>query len=404
MKAAASGKPQAASKSTADRVQLAASGFVLPPLALYIHIPWCVKKCPYCDFNSHAAGPTLPEEEYVDALLADLDEDLPRVHQRPLTSIFFGGGTPSLFSAKAIGRLLQGVERRIPFAADIEITLEANPGTFEQAKFRDYRALGINRLSIGVQSFQAQKLKALGRIHDGDEAVRAADMARAAGFDNFNLDLMHGLPDQSIEDALSDLRTAIAQQPTHLSWYQLTVEPNTLFWNQPPVMPEDDILWDIQEAGQALLAEHGYAQYEVSAYAQAGKAARHNLNYWSFGDFLGIGAGAHAKLSAPDGKIHRAWKTRLPKDYLDSGKRFSAGERALSADELPFEFLMNVLRLTGGVPASLFTERTGLPLASLDAARAEAQARKLLRAEPERLCATAEGQLFLNDLLQHFLP
>lgn len=385
-------------------MQLAASGFELPPLALYIHIPWCVKKCPYCDFNSHAAGPTLPEEEYVDALLADLDEDLPRVHQRPLTSIFFGGGTPSLFSAKAIGRLLQGVERRIPFAADIEITLEANPGTFEQAKFRDYRALGINRLSIGVQSFQAQKLKALGRIHDGDEAVRAADMARAAGFDNFNLDLMHGLPDQSIEDALSDLRTAIAQQPTHLSWYQLTVEPNTVFWNQPPVMPEDDILWDIQEAGQALLAEHGYAQYEVSAYAQAGKAARHNLNYWSFGDFLGIGAGAHAKLSAPDGKIQRAWKTRLPKDYLDSGKRFSAGERVLSADELPFEFLMNVLRLTDGVASELFSQRTGLPQTLLAAAREEAQARGLMHSDPARLSATREGQLFLNDLLQHFLP
>jgi putative oxygen-independent coproporphyrinogen III oxidase len=380
------------------------SGFVLPPLALYIHIPWCVKKCPYCDFNSHAAGPTLPEEEYVDALLADLDEDLPQVYSRPLSSIFFGGGTPSLFSAKALGRLLAGVEQRIPFAADIEITLEANPGTFEQAKFRDYRSLGINRLSIGVQSFQADKLKALGRIHDGDEAIRAADMARAAGFDNFNLDLMHGLPDQSIEDALSDLRIAIAQAPTHLSWYQLTVEPNTVFWNQPPLMPEDDILWDIQEAGQALLAAEGYAQYEVSAYAQAGKAARHNLNYWTFGDFLGIGAGAHAKLSRPDGSISRSWKTRLPKDYLDSGKRFSAGERPLSADELPFEFLMNVLRLTDGVASELFTQRTGLPLSLLGEARNEAQQRGLMLSDPTRLVATREGQLFLNDLLQHFLP
>lgn len=380
------------------------SGFVLPPLALYIHIPWCVKKCPYCDFNSHAAGPTLPEQEYVDALLADLDEDLSRVHGRPLTSIFFGGGTPSLFSAKALGRLLQGVERRVAFAPDIEITLEANPGTFEQAKFKDYRSLGINRLSIGVQSFQADKLKALGRIHDGDEAVRAADMARAAGFDNFNLDLMHGLPQQSIEDALSDLRIAIAQAPTHLSWYQLTVEPNTVFWNQPPEVPEDDILWDIQEAGQALLAAEGYAQYEVSAYAQAGKAARHNLNYWTFGDFLGIGAGAHAKLSGPDGSISRSWKTRLPKDYLDSSKRFSAGERPLTADELPFEFLMNVLRLTDGVASELFTQRTGLPLSLLAEARSEAQQRGLMLADPARLVATREGQLFLNDLLQHFLP
>ncbi|MGB4072583.1 radical SAM family heme chaperone HemW [Pseudomonas sp.] len=379
-------------------------GFELPPLALYVHIPWCVKKCPYCDFNSHAAGPTLPEEEYVDALLADLDNDLSQVHGRPLTSIFFGGGTPSLFSAKALGRLLQGVERRVTFASDIEITLEANPGTFEQAKFRDYRSLGINRLSIGVQSFQEAKLKALGRIHDGNEAIRAADMARAAGFDNFNLDLMHGLPDQSIEDALFDLRTAIAQQPTHLSWYQLTMEPNTVFWSQPPQLPEDDLLWDIQEAGQALLAAEGYAQYEVSAYAQAGKAARHNLNYWTFGDFLGIGAGAHAKLSQPDGSISRSWKTRLPKDYLDASKAFSAGVRPLGADELPFEFLMNVLRLTDGIASELFTQRCGLPLSLLAAARNEAQQRGLMLADPQRLVATREGQLFLNDLLQHFLP
>ncbi len=377
--------------------------FLLPPLALYIHIPWCVRKCPYCDFNSHAAGPQLPEEEYVDALLADLDIDLQHVHGRPLTSIFFGGGTPSLFSDRALGRLLEGVERRIAFAPDIEITLEANPGTFEQAKFKGYRALGINRLSIGVQSFQEAKLKALGRIHDGGEAIRAADMARAAGFDNFNLDLMHGLPEQSIEDALFDLRTAIAQAPTHLSWYQLTMEPNTVFWNQPPVLPEDDLLWDIQEAGQALLAAEGYAQYEVSAYAQPGKQARHNLNYWTFGDFLGIGAGAHAKLSTPHGRILRTWKTRLPKDYLDPGKAYQAGERVLDSDELPFEFLMNVLRLTDGAPAELFSQRTGLSLQQLEQARREAERRGLLQGDDTRLVATAKGQLFLNDLLQLFL-
>ena len=382
----------------------AGGSFLLPPLALYIHIPWCVRKCPYCDFNSHAAGPTLPEEEYVDALLADLDADLQHVHGRPLTSIFFGGGTPSLFSDRALGRLLEGVERRVAFAGDIEITLEANPGTFEQAKFKGYRSLGINRLSIGVQSFQEAKLKALGRIHNGDEAIRAADMARAAGFDNFNLDLMHGLPEQSIEDALFDLRTAIAQGPTHLSWYQLTMEPNTVFWSQPPQLPEDDLLWDIQEAGQALLAAEGYAQYEVSAYARTGRQARHNLNYWSFGDFLGIGAGAHAKLSSPDGRIVRSWKTRLPKDYLDPAKAFQAGERVLDAEELPFEFLMNVLRLSDGAPAALFEQRTGLPLASLEQARREAEARQLLQSDPQRLVATREGQLFLNDLLQHFLP
>ncbi|MET1080408.1 MAG: radical SAM family heme chaperone HemW [Pseudomonas sp.] len=380
------------------------TGFELPPLALYIHIPWCIRKCPYCDFNSHTAAAVLPEDAYVDALLADLDQDLGHVHGRHLSSIFFGGGTPSLFSAQALGRLLQGVEQRIAFSADIEITLEANPGTFEQAKFAAYRRLGINRLSIGVQSFQASKLIALGRVHNGDEAIRAADMARRAGFDNFNLDLMHGLPEQSLDDALADLCQAIDLQPTHLSWYQLTMEPNTVFWNQPPQLPEDDLLWDIQEAGQQLLAAQGYAQYEVSAYARPGRQARHNLNYWSFGDFIGIGAGAHAKLSDPQGRSRRTWKTRLPKDYLDPEKHFLAGERLLEPAELPFEFLMNVLRLSDGVAAELFVQRTGLALDDLSAARREAEARGLLCADPARLVATREGQLFLNDLLQHFLP
>ncbi|WP_296266511.1 radical SAM family heme chaperone HemW [Pseudomonas sp. UBA6562] len=374
-----------------------------PPLALYIHIPWCVRKCPYCDFNSHQAGPEIPEAAYVDALLADLDQELPAVQGRAISSIFFGGGTPSLFSAAALGRLLRGVEQRIPFAADIEITLEANPGTFEQDKFKAYRQQGINRLSIGVQSFQPEKLERLGRIHNGDEAVRAAGMARAAGFDNFNLDLMHGLPEQSLDDALGDLRQAIDLGPTHLSWYQLTVEPNTVFWNQPPELPEDDILWDIQEAGQALLASQGFAQYEVSAYAQPGKPARHNLNYWRFGDFIGIGAGAHGKLSLADGRIVRTWKTRLPKDYLNPEKPYKAGEKALPIDELPFEFLINALRLTQGVEADLFTRRTGQPLAQLADARRNAEQKGLLRVEPDRLAATARGQLFLNDLLQYFL-
>ncbi|RAU46123.1 MULTISPECIES: radical SAM family heme chaperone HemW [unclassified Pseudomonas] len=399
--------------STIRPLILGASGFSsqpaghplaeLPPLSLYIHIPWCVRKCPYCDFNSHAASAVLPEEEYVDALLADLDLELPHVYGRELSTIFFGGGTPSLFSANALGRLLNGVEQRIRFAHDIEITLEANPGTFEQAKFSAYRGLGINRLSIGIQSFQEAKLKALGRIHNGDEAVRAADMARKAGFDNFNLDLMHGLPDQSEQDALGDLRQAIALAPTHLSWYQLTLEPNTVFWNQPPTLPEDDILWDIQEAGQTLLRENGYAQYEVSAYAQTGRAARHNLNYWSFGDFIGIGAGAHGKLSHPDGRIFRTWKTRLPKDYLNPTKPFQAGEKRLMPEEMPFEFMMNALRLTRGVDAALFQRRTGLSLDSLATARQQAEERGLLEADPTRLVATARGQLFLNDLLQYFL-
>ncbi|MBA1287717.1 radical SAM family heme chaperone HemW [Pseudomonas japonica] len=375
----------------------------MPPLALYIHIPWCVRKCPYCDFNSHAAGPELPEDAYVSALLDDFDRDLPAALGRPLTSIFFGGGTPSLFSAAALGRLLEGLRARIPMAPDVEITLEANPGTFEQDKFVAYRKLGINRLSIGIQSFQADKLEALGRIHSGDEALRAAEMARQAGFDNFNLDLMHGLPGQSQEEALDDLRQAIALAPTHLSWYQLTLEPNTVFWNQPPQLPEDDILWDIQEAGQALLASAGFAQYEVSAYARPGRPARHNLNYWSFGDFIGIGAGAHGKLTGADGSVRRTWKTRLPKDYLNLAKPYLAGEKVLAPEELPFEFLMNALRLTEGVPAALFPERTGLPLAALEEGRRAAEQKGLLRVEPERLAATERGQLFLNDLLQLFL-
>lgn len=377
--------------------------FSLPPLALYVHIPWCVKKCPYCDFNSHAAGPNLPEQDYVAALLADLEQELPAVQGRPLSSIFIGGGTPSLFSASAIGQLLEGVAQRISFAPEIEITLEANPGTFEQNKFTAYRALGINRLSIGIQSFQDDKLKALGRIHGAEEALRAAEMARKAGFDNFNLDLMHGLPGQSLSDALFDLQTAMAQQPTHLSWYQLTIEPNTHYYSAPPQLPEDELLWDIQETGQALLADAGFMQYEVSAYAQPGRQARHNLNYWQFGDFIGIGAGAHGKLSTPDGLIYRNWKTRLPKDYLNKDKAFNAGQRLLSADELPFEFLMNALRLNEGVPAALFSQRTGLSLQAISQARLVAEQRGLLLEDSSRLCASEPGRLFLNDLLQLFL-
>jgi len=346
----------------------------------------------------------VPEEAYVQALLADLALEAPLAQGRPLQSVFFGGGTPSLFSPKALGQILEALERQFGFVAEIEITLEANPGTFEQARFRDYRALGINRLSIGVQSFQSDKLKALGRVHDGAEAIRAADMARAAGFSNFNLDLMHGLPGQSLEDALSDLDMAMAQQPTHLSWYQLTIEPNTAFWSQPPELPDDDRLWDIQEAGQQRLAAGGYQQYETSAYSQPGRQARHNLNYWTFGDFLGLGAGAHGKISHADGRVLRHWKTRAPKDYLNPDSPFLAGEKPLSPQDLPFEFLMNALRLTEGVPAALFTERTGLELASIARLRHQAEAKGLLVPDPQRLVASAQGQLFLNDLLQLFLP
>lgn len=380
-----------------------ANGFQLPPLALYVHIPWCIRKCPYCDFNSHTATPELPEQAYIEAVLADLDLDLLHVHGRQLTSIFFGGGTPSLFSASALQALLAGIEQRIAFSANIEITLEANPGTFEQEKFAAYRALGINRLSIGIQSFQDSKLEALGRVHSGAEAIAAVSMARQAGFTNFNLDLMHGLPDQSPAQALADLQTAIDLAPSHLSWYQLTMEPNTVFWSKPPVLPEDDVLWDIQEAGQKLLAQHGFVQYEVSAYARAGAAAQHNLNYWSFGDFIGIGAGAHGKVSDPQGRIQRTWKTRQPSDYLDPDKAFLAGSNVLTPADLPFEFLMNALRLTQGVALQQFSQRTGLSTEVLQSGLALAEQRGLLSVEPERLAASAQGQLFLNDLLQIFL-
>ncbi len=380
-----------------------ANGFQLPPLALYVHIPWCIRKCPYCDFNSHTATPELPEQAYVEAVLADLDLDLLHVHGRQLTSIFFGGGTPSLFSASALQALLAGIEQRIAFSANIEITLEANPGTFEQEKFAAYRALGINRLSIGIQSFQDSKLEALGRVHSGAEAIAAVSMARQAGFTNFNLDLMHGLPDQSPAQALADLQTAIDLAPSHLSWYQLTMEPNTVFWSKPPILPEDDVLWDIQEAGQKLLAQHGFVQYEVSAYARAGAAAQHNLNYWSFGDFIGIGAGAHGKVSDPQGRIQRTWKTRQPSDYLDPDKAFLAGSNVLTPADLPFEFLMNALRLTQGVALQQFSQRTGLSTEVLQSGLALAEQRGLLSVEPERLAASAQGQLFLNDLLQIFL-
>ncbi|UAW98257.1 radical SAM family heme chaperone HemW [Halopseudomonas nanhaiensis] len=376
---------------------------VSPPLAAYVHIPWCVKKCPYCDFNSHTSATGLPETEYVDALIADLDQQLIGGESRPLASIFFGGGTPSLFSAASLGRILHALEDRLSFAADIEITLEANPGTFEQEKFAGYRAAGINRLSIGIQSFNAGHLKALGRIHDDAEALRAVDMARRAGFDNLNLDLMHGLPGQTVDQALADIAQAIELGPEHLSWYQLTLEPNTVFYSKPPVLPEDDILWDIQEAGQAQLAAAGLQQYEISAYALSGRRARHNLNYWQYGDFLGIGAGAHGKLTRADGAVERYWKTRLPRDYLDPAKAFAAGSKTIAGQELPFDFLMNALRLVDGVPSRLYGERTGQPLETVAAKLDLAVERGLLEPWQVQLRPTERGRLFLNDLLEMFL-
>jgi oxygen-independent coproporphyrinogen-3 oxidase len=376
----------------------------LPPLSLYIHVPWCVRKCPYCDFNSHEAGPALPEAEYVQALLADLQQDLELVQGREIHSVFIGGGTPSLFSPAAYEALFSALRRQLRFAEAVEITLEANPGTVEQEKFRAYRALGINRLSIGVQSFAPAQLKALGRIHGRDEALRAGEAARAAGFDNFNIDLMHGLPGQSVAAALDDLRQAMALQPSHLSWYQLTIEPNTVFYREPPVLPEDDTLWAIQESGQALLTEGGFGQYEVSAYAQAGRECRHNRNYWEFGDYLALGAGAHGKITRTEG-VWRYAKTRLPRDYLaaQGSGRFSASQGLVKEVELVFEFMLNALRLRDGVPAALFSQRTGVALAEISGPLKELRAEGLLVADDQRLACTATGFNYLNSVLQRFL-
>jgi oxygen-independent coproporphyrinogen-3 oxidase len=385
---------------------------LLPPLSLYIHVPWCVRKCPYCDFNSHKAEGVLPEKDYIAALLDDLDIDLAwlieqGVNKRPLHSIFIGGGTPSLLSVDAYEQLFSGLRKRLQFIDDIEITMEANPGTFEADKFKGYRNLGINRLSIGIQSFQDHQLKHLGRIHSGQEAINAVNMAKAAGFDNFNLDFMHGLPDQTLEDALADLQQGIDLGPTHLSWYQLTIEPNTEFFKRPPVLPQDETLWAIQEAGQVLLAENGYEQYEISAYAKKGKVAKHNLNYWQFGDYLGIGAGAHGKLTIPhdditQSKIYRTAKTRLPKDYLNLAKRFLVVQDNIEIDDRDLEFLMNGLRLFNGVDKALFSERTGLAYTDIKD-KVETLVQQGLLESGDKLKTTKQGQLFLNELLERFL-
>ncbi len=375
----------------------------LPPLSLYIHIPWCIRKCPYCDFNSHQAGTELPEQDYIQALLADLDHDLPWVQGREIHSIFFGGGTPSLFSAAAYQVLFNGLQQRLSFAPDIEITLEANPGTFEAEKFAAYRQLGINRLSIGIQSFHPPHLQALGRVHDSAQAMRAVELAQQAGFDNFNLDLMYGLPGQTVEQALADIRQALVFNPPHLSWYQLTIEPNTEFYKTPPRLPQDDDLWDIQEAGLALLAQQGFEHYEISAHAKPGQAARHNLNYWQFGDYLGIGAGAHGKITLPHtGQIIRTQKTRLPKDYLNPVKPCLSSQQAIATDEIGLECLMNALRLKDGMPTAAFLQRTGLTLDAVTKPVQKARQLGLLQVD-ERIMATAKGQQYLNELLALFL-
>jgi putative oxygen-independent coproporphyrinogen III oxidase len=374
----------------------------LPPLSLYVHVPWCIRKCPYCDFNSHASPSELPEQDYINALLADLDQDLPWVQGRPVETLFFGGGTPSLLSAKAYRQLFEGLRQRLTLADNIEITLEANPGTFEADKFAAYRQLGINRLSMGIQSFQPQQLQNLGRVHDREQALNAIAEAKRAGFDNFNLDLMHGLPGQTPQQALDDLRTALQFKPPHLSWYQLTIEPNTEFYKRPPVLPEDDCLWDIQEAGQQLLSEHGFEHYEISAFCQPGRQARHNVNYWQFGDYLGIGAGAHGKITLANGEQKRSWKTRLPKDYLDSAKPFMAGQQIIEPAELGLECLMNALRLHQGISVEDFQQRTGQTLADVATPVQKARQMGLLEVT-DHIRATERGLLYLNELLALFI-
>ncbi len=379
----------------------------LPPLALYIHIPWCVRKCPYCDFNSHE-DTNIPEDVYIAQLLRDLDADLPFVQDRTLHSIFFGGGTPSLFSGAAIHAILDGVQQRIRFDDGIEITLEANPGTAEAHKFSAFHAAGVNRLSIGIQSFNPTHQHALGRIHDTTQAINAVTLAQAAGFSRINIDLMHGLPNQTREQALADLQQAIELGVTHLSWYQLTIEPNTAFYRQPPVLPVDDVLWDIQQAGIELLGQHGFLQYEVSAFAKPtgseNQQCRHNLNYWHFGDYLGIGAGAHGKIThSATHRIERYSKTRLPRHYLERTDSFYADRHDIPPSERPAEFMMNALRLKDGVPANLFSRRTGLEQRSIMSACNALQHKGLLTMNPDRLCTTPQGYLFLNDVVAAFL-
>jgi oxygen-independent coproporphyrinogen-3 oxidase len=377
-----------------------------PPLSLYIHVPWCIRKCPYCDFNSHPVRDALPEDAYIEALLKDLDSELPDVWGRTVQSVFIGGGTPSLLSPESIDRLLSGVRARLPLKPNAEITLEANPGSAEQTRFAGYRQAGVNRLSIGIQSFNPHQLQALGRVHDSEEALRAARAAQQAGFDNFNLDLMFGLPGQPLEQALSDLETALGLHPTHLSWYQLTLEPNTLFYAHPPALPDADEQWNMQQAGQALLHTRGYTQYEVSAYALGGHRCRHNLNYWQFGDYIGIGAGAHGKLTdAGQGRIRRRSKRRHPQTYLETaGSQHCLDEhRQLDAATTVFEFALNRLRLRQAFSLEEFERVSGLPGGRLQPLLQTALDAGLLQADGVSFRHSELGWRFLDNLIEYFL-
>jgi len=373
----------------------------LPPLALYVHIPWCVRKCPYCDFNSHERNGALPEKAYVEALLRDLEQLLPQVWGRRLTSIFIGGGTPSLFAPESIDTLLAGVRARLTLEPGAEVTLEANPGTVEAARFRGFRDAGVNRISVGVQSFDDGMLKALGRIHGAQEAKRAVEAALAA-FDNVNLDLMYGLPGQSIGMARADIEAGVASGVPHLSAYQLTIEPNTVFFSKPPQLPEHDLCADMQVMIEELLNENKFENYETSAFAKPGHRCRHNLNYWEFGDYLGIGAGAHGKISFPD-RVTRHSRMKQPREYLAADSTL-AEEKTIDAAELPFEFMLNALRLPCGFSVGLFQERTGLPFTAIAGPLQAAEEKGLIERDLKAIRPSAKGQRFLNELLELFLP
>ena len=378
---------------------------VEPSLALYVHMPWCVRKCPYCDFNSHQLKSAAPDSSYIDALIRDFDLELPSMSCRRIDTVFFGGGTPSLFQPEDFSRLLGAFRQRIAFADDVEITLEANPGTIERGRFAGYRDAGINRVSLGAQTFAPRALEALGRIHSADDTHRAVAELRAAKLENFNLDLMYALPQQTPEEALEDVRTACALEPAHISYYQLTLEPGTVFHARPPQLPDEDVAWRIQTAGQKLLADAGYVQYEVSAYARLGKRCRHNLNYWLFGDYIGIGAGAHGKLSFELPRhILRTVKPKQPREYLEQVRRLGSGLRSpIAAADLPFEFMLNALRLNDGFSIQDYRRRTGLEMASVEGKLAEAEARGLLASRADGWYPTELGRRFLNDLQGSFL-
>lgn len=376
----------------------------LPPLSLYIHVPWCVQKCPYCDFNSHGLKSqqmSIPEDEYIAHLLEDLAQERHFVQGRALTSIFIGGGTPSLLSDAGIDALLKGVRKLIPWTPNIEITLEANPGTVESERFSGYQAAGVNRISIGIQSFNAHHLNTLGRIHNSQEAVNAAELANKLNLNSFNLDLMHGLPGQTLAQGLADLRQAIELAPPHLSWYQLTIEPNTLFASRPPQLPEDDLLWDIQEQGHQLLTENGYQQYEISAYCKAGYQCQHNLNYWRFGDYLGIGCGAHGKITLPlENRIIRREKTKHPQGYMSKQGRYLNRQWDVTMNERPFEYFLNRFRLFEATPKQELTDYTGIDASQINQALQNSIERQLIQETPDSWVVTQKGHFFLNDILE----